>query len=83
MVAVILYALAATWSLAAAVMLAGLLARRRPRRSPCRPPAPYVLVVTRSGAGGRIWLHQASHEEVVRLVRAIEDSNKRDDGDQS
>lgn len=81
MAAVILYALAAIWL----SYMAYRATQRRRRRKPVtikRCP-PYVLVVTESGHLRRIWLSDYTHKDVVRLVRAIEDNNNRDDGDQS
>lgn len=85
MITAIITFLTAVWSITIALVLAAhVVARRerRARRRPCRPRAPYVLVVTESGHLRRIWLSDFTHKDVVRLVRAIEDSNnKRDDGD--
>lgn len=79
MITAIITFLTAVWSITIALVLAAhVVARleRRARRRPCRPRAPYVLVVTETGHLRRIWLHNQPHSEVVRLVRAIEDSNR-------
>lgn len=79
MVTVILYALATIWL---SYMAYRVTQRRRRKSVTLKRCPPYILVVTESGHLRRIWLSDYTHKDVVRLVRAIEDSNnKRDDGD--
>lgn len=81
MVTVILYALATIWLAFAGYLVTHRRRRRRVKIQQRCPP--YILVVTESGHLRRIWLSDYTHKDVVRLVRAIEDNNKRDDGDKS